>query len=280
MNAIYQSIKIAVRRWLIKKPWLFELALRTFHRPNAKEVMTLRRLIHPGDIVFDIGANVGQFTCLLSSLVGTNGRVHVFEPIPDMFSQLEINIKQNLLPSKIFLNQCALSDKNGFTPMFVPGSDFSQASIVKHNVASWADKVSKEGINTYEKVRAVTLDTYVVEHNVGDISFIKCDVEGAELLVLRGAKSVLKRDFPPILFLEVYRDWTKDFGYEPEDLFNFLRAKRGYEFIHLGKEGLKKVSGNSKTVTGIFPDFLNFLCYVPSVHNNRICSLLDITNSA
>jgi FkbM family methyltransferase len=237
--------------------------------------MVLRKVVRSGDIVFDIGANVGQFTRLLSHLIGQNGEVHAFEPIPPVFRKLDANIKSSGLPSKMFLNQCALSDKTGIIQMYVPDCDFTQASTVKHTTASWAEENSDTIIDTYEQVQAKTLDQYVSEKGLGEISFIKCDVEGAELLVLKGGVSLLKRKSPPILLLEVCKEWIKDLGYDSKELFEFLMTEFGYRFIYLGRDGLAILPLDFNNIPGEFPDYLNFLCYIPDVHNSRIGSFLS-----
>jgi hypothetical protein len=72
-------------------------------------------------------------------------------------------------------------------------------------------------------VPMTTLDTFVVEQSLERIDFIKCDVEGAELLVFRGAEKTLTRFHPPIL-LEIEARHTERFGYRPDDLDEFLRS--------------------------------------------------------
>ncbi|MCJ7424010.1 FkbM family methyltransferase, partial [Candidatus Bathyarchaeota archaeon] len=117
-------LKSAIKKQLIKKPLLYEWALRALQKSEAQEVMVLRKIVRSGDTVFDIGANVGQFTCLLAHLAGSKGAVHAFEPIPPVFHKLQNNISRNGLSSTVLLNQCALSDKKGFVQMYVPACDF------------------------------------------------------------------------------------------------------------------------------------------------------------
>jgi len=263
-----KKVRSAIRAWL----WAFEYALRVLRRPGAREVMLIRRLISPGDTILDIGANTGQLTWLFSRLAGTTGEVHAFEPLLASFKTLENNIQKQKLPSKIFLNQCALSDKGGLADIYVPGDDYTQASLAIHSVSSW----ERESVVSSDCVQVTTLDEYLKKMGVQKVDFVKCDTEGAELLVLKGAISMLNQDKPPFVLLEIYGSWTKDFSYSPKDIFDFLSSEGGYEFIHLGRYGFEYVPKSVRIIPGSFPDYLNFLCYVPRVHNTKIKRLLQL----
>ena len=82
----------------------------------------------------------------------------------------------------------------------------------------------------------VTLDEYVAKHEITRLDFMKCDVEGAELLVLRGAEHSLSMGLRPILLLEVSEALMRPFGYGPGDLEAFLR-RFDYRFYTLTSDG-------------------------------------------
>jgi hypothetical protein len=138
-----------------------------------------------------------------------------------------------------------------------------------HSSASWGGIQPGSGRISTIDTKVVTLDQYTSYHNIGSIELLKCDVEGGELMVLKGARSLLTSNYPPMLFLEVWPGWTVDFGYSPVDLFTFLRDQAGYEFYHLNSTGLVQVTGNEDPWPGVAPHFLNFLCVVPKVHGAR-----------
>ena len=232
----------------------------------------MRRVVRPDDTVFDIGANVGQFTFLLGHVVGREGSVHAFEPVPVTFEALRAAARRNPVPARLVLNDCALSDVASTVSLFVPGGDLTQASMTRHRTSSWS--AGGATVRTCQGITADSLDDYVSRRGVGDVSFVKCDVEGAELLVLRGARSLLSRPAPPILLLEVYEEWTRDFGYAPRDLFEFLAKTAGYGFYHLDRAGLNWFGNWHDAVPGRFPEHLNFLCVVPDVHGDRLARAL------
>ena len=76
------------------------------------------------------------------------------------------------------------------------------------------------------EVDCTTIDEYVLEKSVQKIDFIKCDVEGAELMVLKGAKKTIANCKPKII-LEVFDSWTQRFSYSPADIDHFL-SELGY----------------------------------------------------
>jgi FkbM family methyltransferase len=233
----------------------------------------MRRMIRCGDTVFDVGANVGQFTFLLGHIVGRAGSIHCFEPVPVTFRALCDAARKNPVPGSLVLNDCALSDATSTVSIFVPGGDLTQAAMMRHGTASWS--TAGTSVEVCPGIRSDTLDNYVSERGVGYISFIKCDVEGAELLVLRGARNILSRPVPPILLLEVYGEWTRDFGYDPRDLFEFLAKTAGYRFYHLSSRGLNRLENWNGAVPGTFPNYLNFLCVVPDVHRDQLTRVLN-----
>lgn len=85
----------------------------------------------PGDTFVDIGANIGYYTYIAGSIVGHHGGVHSFEPIPEIFSLLETNLKLNSLTSG-WLNQAAIFDEEGVLEIFLPQTDIlGSGSFVK-----------------------------------------------------------------------------------------------------------------------------------------------------
>jgi len=227
-------------------------------------------IIRKGDTVFDIGANKGQFALPLAHLVGKNGIVHAFEPISKSFNELCMSIKREKLSSRIVPNQLALGDSPGYVKFTIPQEMLTEATLIPHNIEGWVNYDNEPQKYFTETCKITTLNQYVKENQIGNINFIKCDVEGAELLVLKGAKSVLQSSSPPILMMEVFEGWSRDFGYLPKDLFEFLKKEAGYEFYWIYESGLKRVEPDDKIIPGIFWKYLDYLCIVPNIHNKRI----------
>src|SRR5262249_9407263 len=163
------SLRRVARRLLAKSPGTYLTALRALHRGSPEKRLYLS-LIRRGDVVLDIGANIGYFTMLFSDLVGKKGEVHAFEPIPGTFGELSRNLGRFPGYRNVYLNCAALGDKSNRTKMSIPGSDAGQAALVCHRDGSW-EGASIGSID----VEMIRLDEYAV--HLPRIDFVKCDVE-------------------------------------------------------------------------------------------------------
>jgi FkbM family methyltransferase len=219
-----KSVKNAAKFCLCKTPRFYGFIERL--RPHGSiDKRVFLALISSGNVVCDIGANTGHYTLIFSNVVGSGGEVHAFEPVPSTFARLRSEVEASAWHRNIRLNSVAMSDSIGNALMHMPGDDHGQASLARHDQGSW-----REGavVSTFE-CKQSTLDEYA-RNLTRRIDFIKIDVEGAELMVLKGANSTLRKDLPTIFF-EVSVDWCKGFGYTPEDVVNYLRSC-GYTEFH------------------------------------------------
>lgn len=255
-----------VVRWEIAR---LKLMKRIFEKPMTQHVL-LPLIVHKGDTVLDVGANTGQFTLPLARLVGAGGRVHSFEPTSSTFSELEMNVRRENLSSRVTLNQLALGESARVASLTVPQEKPTEATLAPHDTESWANYEGESWKYVAETCKVITIDDYVKEHHVGPISFLKCDVEGGELQVLKGGSTVLKSSSPPILMLEVFEGWTKSFGYSPRDILEFLSTEAGYEFYWIHEDGLKHVKPDDRIIPGVFWQWLDYLCLIPDTHGKRI----------
>lgn len=213
-------------RLLARFPRLQLRLLRALGRGSMEKRVFLA-LLRRGDVICDIGANRGHFTRLFSDLAGPAGAVHAFEPVPATFAMLRAAVADR---ANVTLHACALGDSEGAVTLHVPGEDDGQASLRTHTAGSWQPGVMVRDC----ECRMTTLDVLAVE--LPRLDFIKCDVEGAERLVIAGATRTLER-LSPLLFLEVNPEWTRGFGYTPDDLVATLRAS-GYDSFHVAADHL------------------------------------------
>ncbi len=204
-------------------PSAYSLALR-MRRGDSRETRCYLRLVRKEMCVFDVGANNGHFTLLYSDLVGRRGRVHAFEPVPRSADQLGARMASDAAYDNVELNRYAVADVSGLELRIgIPNGDLGQASLVDHAEGSWKKGVDIE----YVQCRTITLDDYVSTHNVKKVDFVKIDVEGAELSVLKGAEKTL-RTHRPVVHLEYFVAWARGFGYSLKDLVARLESL-GYE---------------------------------------------------
>ena len=219
------TLRRTVQHQLAQAPGLYHWILRTTGKGTIEKRHYIR-LIRRGDTVFDVGANFGVFTVLFSDLVGPQGSVYSFEPVPPTFSRLSDRVRREARFSNVTTNAVACSHERGTVQISVPGGDFGQASMRSHGSGSWANGSATETFS----VPTIRLDDYVAEHRLSRLDFIKCDAEGAELLILKGATGTLKQ-FEPLLHLEVCGAWIRDFGYGPADLVDSLEQAGYSEFL-------------------------------------------------
>jgi FkbM family methyltransferase len=199
-----------------------------------EEQSVMRRFVREGDTVFDIGANIGIHTTLLSQLAGPRGRVFAFEPNRELLPTLTITVKG--LPNAV-LYPYALSDDETEATFFVP---------VHHTMSSLADWTTDATLGEvhFGKARRMVVQQRRIDDLVGKgvlplPNFIKCDVEGAELKVFRGGRQTLDRAGAPVILFEAGPDSAAGFGLTMTDAANFLGSlpRPGYQFFALHDGG-------------------------------------------
>jgi FkbM family methyltransferase len=171
----------------------FELNPRTgqhYLRGQTETVIQdiLVQRLQEGMVFYDLGANIGLFSLLAARLVGSTGQVISFEPDPDSAERLERNIARNGYQNTTVIQAGVWSttEKRSFK--------VADASSPDHGVGRFTAEEA-DGKNIL--VECVALDDFV--RNVPAPDAIKCDVEGAEIEVLRGAKKVLQEHKPWII---------------------------------------------------------------------------------
>jgi FkbM family methyltransferase len=196
------------------------------------EVGVMRRFVREGDVAFDIGANIGLHSILLSHLVGAQGKLHSFEPNPELVPALRRTLS-NL--NNATLHTVALSDKDDESTLFVPPDD-SMASL-KDWTAGTA--LREDGEPHTVSCQQRRMDDLVSGGVLPQPDFIKCDVEGAELLVFKGGQQTLEREDAPTILFEVNKDASEGFGYGVAGAKDFLAGLKSprYEFFKVQKGG-------------------------------------------
>jgi FkbM family methyltransferase len=158
-------------------------------------VQALERFLKRGDCCMDVGANLGYFTSVMSNLVGEEGEVIAFEPLPANIKVLEENIALEGL-TNVRIEAKAVGDSIGTASLLIQGdTDFT-------GTASLAEVYDWGGERTNVSVQVVTLDSYVAGLRKAP-SLLKMDVEGAELMALQGANTLLSTR-RPILLIEIH----------------------------------------------------------------------------
>ena len=174
------------------------------------ETKLFNDIIKNGEVLVDVGANIGYFTLLMAKLTGPKGKIFSFEPENNNFELLNKNVKCNNYQN-IVLEKKGVSDHNGSNKFFLSSKNTGMHSLQKIN-----DDVKEI------KIDVIKLDDYFTTLGlIKKISFIKIDVEGAEFQVLNGMKMILKNDNLKLL-IEFIPEHLEKHGTNPSDVLKIL----------------------------------------------------------
>jgi FkbM family methyltransferase len=179
------------------------------------DIHALATLVRPGDVVIDVGANIGFFAQRFAKWVRPAGKVIAVEPETVNFERLNHLLKRQGLDGVVETIQAVVAETSGTLNLRInplnPGDH----------------RIAPEGIS----VRAICLDDLLAERNWPVVSLMKVDVQGAEERVLLGARRLLEK-LHPALFIEIDEPILREMGSSAERIFNFL-SSLGYRIHRL-----------------------------------------------
>jgi FkbM family methyltransferase len=159
------------------------------HYHERYEAALVARLLDPGEVFWDVGANVGYFALVAAAAVGENGEVLAFEPGAASLERLTENVSLNP-DQKIRIYNLAVADADGEATLYrADGIADSSASLFS----------AAAGASGGETCRTVALDGWLKQEGLRPPDFLKLDVEGAELAALQGAAGILAESSPLLL---------------------------------------------------------------------------------
>lgn len=142
--------------------------------------------LRPGDVFYDVGANLGWHTLHAALAVGPRGHVHAFEPRPDLAARLRASVALNELEPNVTVHEVAVGAAAGHSPIIAVPDERNPG----HSYLG----TPRDGEVVIAEVEVVALDSLGLEPP----TLIKMDVEGAEGLVLAGARDILSKHLPLI----------------------------------------------------------------------------------
>jgi FkbM family methyltransferase len=174
----------------------------------------LWRLLEPGELAIDVGANIGHMTGLMALRTGPGGRIVAFEPLPEIFRALSHNVdswRRSAPLAQIDLQQAAVSNQSGHMVMHLP-----RGFVTNHGTASLED-LGPDSVRAMS-VTVTTLDQIIpVDTRVG---VMKLDIEGHELAALEGARRLFENKSVRDMVFEEHRtpptpvtQWLEHLGY-------------------------------------------------------------------
>lgn len=178
------------------------LSVNQIYEPCVLEVVN--KEIKKGDVVVDIGANIGYFTLIFARLVGDGGKVYAFEPDPVNFALLKKNVEINGYKNVVLI-QKAVSNYDGVLKLYL-----SDKNPQDHRIYDWHDG------RKFVEAQAVRLDEYFKNY-AGKIDFIKIDTQGVEGAVIEGAMAILQNNRDVKMVMEFWPRGESIFGTIPEE---------------------------------------------------------------
>jgi len=193
-------------------------------RDNAGVAAFLRSHLRPGLTVVDVGANVGDVAAVAAECVTARGRVIAFEASPENAARLRELFRH--MPY-VEVHHAAVTDAPGTLTLHLDAKSSKRHSLFEDAVSVRGESVT---------VPAVTLDAICAD--VRRVDFLKIDAQGAEARILAGARRLLERDRPVILF-ELWPKGMAAAGSSPADVFSLLDSL-GYRSVRLSVKGRQK----------------------------------------
>ena len=199
------------------------------------EFVLMPKIIKPGDVVFDIGANTGEWS---RQVLASVGRVVIqcFEPVPDTFEQLRMNLGN----CGVGMHKFAMSNSNGTKTFnyYNQNTKLARLSTFYRRSKEIEQRFSMQPVEI--EVQTCTLDTFCQQHSVTRIDYLKIDTEGAELDVLQGSQKILSEKRVKKMQFE-YGGNFEDAGITLHEVCRLL-TKHGYSIFRILPEGIVHVS--------------------------------------
>jgi FkbM family methyltransferase len=202
---------------------VLQLARRTHY--VEPEMLGLRDLIQPGNVCFDIGAAAGLYTLALSRLAGPKGQVHSFEPVPFAHPFLT-RLLGTRSTANVRHHAVALGVEPGNGVMSVPVGRLGPVtgrSFLDADTTGQGSNAEFRGQMSVD-VEVQTLDGVCAGEDIARLDFIKIDVEGAELQVLKSGEDSIKR-FRPKLLVEIEDRHTARYRHAANDVVTWLEQR-------------------------------------------------------
>lgn len=188
---------------------------------GEKELDLLTHIISPGDVCLDVGANYGEWSYYMSKCTGSTGKVFAIEPVPQTTLILKRTLKKFSLLN-VEMHQLVFGDSNRNMIMCVPREKYGF-----YNLPGAFVTIDEKDTGSNVKVQMVSLDSFVNEHNIEKMDFVKCDIEGAEMLFFKGAVGVLSKN-KPVIICEITEKFAARFDYTTKTVFELL-DRLGYD---------------------------------------------------
>lgn len=197
--------------------------VRGIYDPNL--IVAVNSCLRKGSVFIDVGASMGYFSLLASKVVGSEGRVVAVEPSSRDFTRLVDNGNINNLQN-MSVHRLAVTDTDDQTVKLMVANEERSSLNTLGSTFSFKG-LEKE---TVEEVRTVTIDTLVQKENLEHVDFIKLDIEGSELVALKGAMKTIET-YRPVIMLGANEDALSACGFNIAELETLLQELRYKAYV-------------------------------------------------
>ncbi len=220
-----KKLEFFFKKNFLPQAYLFKKRIeRSIKNNDEKELQLLKKLIIPGTDVIDVGVYRGVYSYEMAKY---SKMVHAFEPNPIIFKDIELNL------SKIIKNICfynfALSDHENNSILKVPirNKDFDKSNYEEYFQMGKATIHEENKMDDVENFKVISkkLDDFSFSNK---ISFIKIDVEGHELAVIKGAENTIRKN-KPILLVEIEERHSQK---KVSDTLNYINSLGYYSYFY------------------------------------------------
>ena len=199
---------------------------------EAQATRYVQKIMQPWWTVVEIGANIGYYAMMEAKRVK---QVYAIEPGPSNYQQLLSNVKLNKY-TNIESFPLAIGDHNGSM-----GFEIAKA-------CNWS-RIAVDETTEDVKVQMQTLDSFVRDHKIAHVDYLRMDVEGYEFAIIQGARKTIERDRPD-MFIEVHRDRLADYGHSQLDFMEMM-ANYGY---YIRKSYISAMEGPTGKISTLLAD--------------------------
>lgn len=210
--------------YLLEKDSAISNSLPVLEKVEPMTTDLFGEIVNEGDVVLDLGANIGYYAVLFAKRVGKGGRVFAFEPDPRNLPVLRKNVEANGYKNVTVVEK-AVSDRNGKLKLFLTGTSDSN-SIYEFS----------KGLPSVE-VETVSLDEFFREYG-GKVDIVKMDIQGAEYAALMGMKELVKKNPQMRIVAEFEPKLMRDCGFDPEKYLRLL-GEMGFEIRNINEKKRK-----------------------------------------
>jgi FkbM family methyltransferase len=224
--SVFQAVAMG---WDIKR--------RTWWEP---ELELVDRVVRAGDTAIDIGANFGLWAYYLSRAVGANGKVYSFEPIPFTARTFRLIARGLRFTENVELVAKGCGESSGKLTFTVPVMETGAISAgLVHMHGRNDSRPGREQYARFPKTKDIECDVITIDEylpNVERLSFLKCDIEGADLYAMRGARKTLAKH-KPVVVVEITPWFLEGFGLTVVDVVSFFEelGYRCYRYDNGGR---------------------------------------------